>query len=96
MHTDADALSLVHIGRANALLGGADVIAAACLLAQRIQFQMPRENAVCTCVNVQLIGRNAACIQTVHLAENGLRVYNNTRSDDIYTIRIQNTGRNQL
>ena len=98
MHADAAALGLVHVGRADALLGGADggAFLGLLCLAQRVKLEVPRHDAVAACVDEQLVGRNALCVQTVNFAQNGLRVDNDARTDHIYALRIENTGRNQL
>ena len=96
MHAYTDTLGLVHISRANTLLGGTDIIAAPCLFTQCIQLQMPRKDTMRTCINIQLVSGNTTLIQSIHFTQNRLRIDNNTWSDNIYTIRIQNTGRNQL
>ena len=38
----------------------------------------------------------ALLVQTVDLAEDSLRIDNNTRADDVDALRIQDAGRNQL
>ena len=39
---------------------------------------------------------NAFLVQAVDLAEDSLRIDNNTRADDVDALRIQDAGRNQL
>ncbi len=65
-------------------------------LAERIQLKVPRHDAVAACVDEQLVGGNALLVQTVDLAEDSLRIDNNTRADDVDALRIQDAGRNQL
>lgn len=57
---------------------------------------MPRHDAVAACVDEQLVGGNALLVQAVDLAEDSLRIDNNTRADDVDALRIQDAGRNQL
>ena len=96
MHPHADALGLVHIGRADALLGGADVVAAARLLGERVQLKVPRQDAVAACVDIQLVYGYVLLDQSVDLTQNRLRIDNDARSDDVDAVRIQDTGRDQL
>ena len=98
VHADAAALGLVHVGRADALLGGADrgAFLGLLCLAERIQLKVPRHDAVAACVDEQLVGGNALLVQAVDLAEDSLRIDNNTRADDVDALRIQDAGRNQL
>ena len=65
-------------------------------LAERIQLKVPRHDAVAACIDEQLVGGNAFLVQAVDLAEDSLRIDNNTRADDVDALRIQDAGRNQL
>ena len=98
VHADAAALGFIHVGGADALLGGADGGAFLGLLrlAQRVKLQMPRHDAVAARVDEQLVGRNALVVQAVDLAEDCLRVDDNARTDHVYALRIQDAGRNEL
>ena len=90
------AFVLVHVSRTDATLGGADVRVAAELFRQTVQLNVPRHYHVCTGIDLQVCGRNAAAFQTVQFRDEVLRVQNHAGTDQAQGFRIENTGRDQV
>ena len=96
VHAHADALSLVHVGGTDALLGGTDIVTAASLFGQGIQFEVPGQDAVAACVDEQLVCLDALFCQTVDLTQNIARVYDDARADDVDAVGVEDTRGNEL
>ena len=98
MHAYAAALGFIHIGRADALFGRADGGAILGLfgLAQRVQFQVPRQDTMAAGVDEQLVSRNALFEQAVDFAQDRLGVDDHARPDHIDARRIQDARGDEL
>ena len=98
VHADAAALGFIHVGRADALFGRADRGAFPGLLrlAQRVQLEVPGQDAVAARIDEQLVGRYALFVQAVDLAQNRLGIDDHARPDDVDAVRVQDAGRDEL
>ena len=82
LHADADARVLVHVARADAAAGGADLVLAELLLVGAVQQQVVRHDEVGVAADAQVVAADAAAAQRLDLTEQDVRVDDDAVADD--------------
>ena len=95
-HADAVAGSLVHVGRADPLSGGADGAAAASLLLELIQQNVIGHDDVGAVADEQQAGVDALLLEAGDLPQEHFGIDDHAVSDDAGDARPANAGRHQV
>ena len=96
LHADADARVLVHVARADAAAGGADLVLAELLLVGAVQQQVVRHDEVGVAADAQVVAADAAPAQGLDLAEEDVRVDDDAVADDAGLGLVEDARRDEV
>ena len=96
LHADADARVLVHVARADAAAGGADLVLAELLLVGAVQQQVVRHDEVGVAAHAQVVAADAAPAQRLDLAEEDVRVDDDAVADDAGLGLVEDAGGDEV
>ena len=88
LHAQADAGHLVLVARADAALGGADVLLAELLLERAVEVDMPGHDDVGVARDLEVLGRDAVMLEHVDLLKDDLGVHDAAVTDHGHVIGV--------
>ena len=92
-YTNADTVHLVHVARANAVLGGTNLVGSTSLIADTVHDAMIRHYHMCTVGNADTGNIDTTGCHCIHFLKGNFGIYYNAVTDNTVCSLVQNTGR---